>query len=322
VANHTGWSHIWARTNPEYYILDQDENFCTASGMEDVIELNYKNPNMRNAMIEAMKFWVLETDIDGFRCDLASWVEIDFWREAKEKIKKTNPLFWLGEFDELENPEFGKIFDASYSWAWMHKTEDFSQGNLPLSELKNLLTKYSEIGDSSMRIWFTTNHDENSWNGTEYEKYGIFAKLLAVFSATWNGIPLIYSGQELPNTKRLKFFEKDTIEWSGNYGLADFYKILFNLKIRNPALRGGDLGAKTIFLTTSADDKILAYLRKKEDNEVLIILNMSRDLVIFSIEDNNVSGIFRNIFQGNFHDFSLDKNFVMNPGEYAVFEKN
>jgi hypothetical protein len=197
-------------------------DFQIASGMDDIIELDYKNPAMRQAMIDAMKFWVKETNIDGFRCDLASWVEVDFWQQARPEVEKIKPLFFIGEFDELDNPDYGKVFDASYSWTWMHKTADYYKKDLPLSELKDLLIKYSAIGDESMRAWFTTNHDENTWNGTEYEKYGLIAKPLAVFSATWNGVPLLYSGQELPNMKRLEFFEKDVINWNGE-SMSDVY---------------------------------------------------------------------------------------------------
>ena len=125
VANHTGWDHVWTKTHPDYYLHDADGSFHIASGMDDIIELDYSNPEMRKAMIDAMKFWVRETNIDGFRCDLASWVEVDFWEQARPEVETIKPLFFLGEFDELENPEYGKVFDASYSWTWMHKTEDY-----------------------------------------------------------------------------------------------------------------------------------------------------------------------------------------------------
>lgn len=321
VANHTGWDHVWTVSHPEYYLHDEDGKFHIASGMDDIIELDYKNPEMRQAMMDAMKFWVKETNIDGFRCDLASWVEVDFWEQARPEVEKIKPLFFIGEFDELDNPEYGKVFDASYSWTWMHKTEDYYKKNLPLSDLKNLLQKYSEIGDNSMRAWFTTNHDENTWNGTEYEKYGLIAKPLAVFSATWNGVPLLYSGQELPNMKRLEFFEKDVIEWNGNNQMASFYQTLLNLKSRNAALRGGDSSVSTYLLKTSADDKILAYVRKNGKDEVLVVLNMSKDNVNFSIDDEQVSGNFKNVFENSKRDFSDDKNFEMKAGDFAVFEK-
>ncbi len=319
VANHTGWDHVWTESHPEYYLKDPDGKFHIASGMDDIIELDYSNPNLRKAMIDAMKFWVRETNIDGFRCDLASWVEVDFWQEARPQVETIKPLFWLGEFDELENPEYGKVFDASYSWTWMHTTADYYKKNLPLNDLRELLIKYSAIGDQSMRAWFTTNHDENSWNGTEYEKYGALAKPLAVFSATWNGVPLLYSGQELPNLKRLEFFEKDPIQWTGNNRLENFYTTLLKLKKNNPALRGGDQNVTTFLLKTSADDKILAYLRKNGKDEVLVVLNMSKEAVKFSIEDENVSGNFRNVFTKE--KITNPQNFELQEGRYAVFEK-
>ena len=322
VANHTGWDHVWTKSHPEYYLKDPKTNdFQIASGMDDIIELDYKNPAMRQAMIDAMKFWVKETNIDGFRCDLASWVEVDFWQQARPEVEKIKPLFFIGEFDELDNPDYGKVFDASYSWTWMHKTADYYKKDLPLSELKDLLIKYSAIGDESMRAWFTTNHDENTWNGTEYEKYGLIAKPLAVFSATWNGVPLLYSGQELPNMKRLEFFEKDVINWNGNNQMASFYQTLLNLKSTNPALRGGDSNVTTYLLKTSADDKILAYVRKNGKDEVLVVLNMSKEAVNFKIEDEQVSGSFKNVFEQTKRDFSTDKTFKMLAGDYAVFER-
>jgi len=320
VANHTGWNHVWTKTNPEFYLKEKG-TFKMASGMDDIIELDYENQEMRKAMIDAMKFWIEETYIDGFRCDLASWVTVDFWKEARPEVEKIKPLFWIGEFDELESPEYGKVFDASYSWKWMHKSAEFYKDNQPIHELVDLLRKYSQIGDSSMRAWFTSNHDENSWNGTEYEKYGDITKPMAIFSATWNGIPLLYSGQELPNLKRLEFFEKDPIEWTNDCKMADFYKTLLNLKSSNPALRGGDSNVVTYLLNTSANDKIFAYIRKNKWNEVLVVLNFSKENVEFTIDDENVSGIFKNIFDGTKRDFNMGKNFSFKVSDYAVFEK-
>jgi glycosidase len=172
-----------------------------------------------------------------------------------------------------------------------------------------------------MRAWFTSNHDENSWNGTEYEKYGVIAKSMAVFSATWNGIPLLYSGQELPNMKRLEFFEKDPIQWTNNYQMAEFYKVLLNLKSSNPALRGGDPNVGTYLLNTTANDKIFSYLRKNGNYEVLVVLNMSKDPVDFNIEDEHLSGTFKNVFTKMNRNFQDGKSFTFKPGDYAVFEK-
>lgn len=322
VANHTGWDHVWTKTNPDFYLKDPDGSFHRASGMDDIIELDFSNPKLRLAMIDAMKFWVKETNIDGFRCDLASWVEVDFWEQARPEVEKIKPLFFLGEFDELETPAYGKVFDASYSWKWMHLTKDFYQKKLPITDLKNLLQDYSNIGDASMRAWFTTNHDENSWNGTEYEKYGDMAPALAVFSTTWNGVPLMYSGQELPmKTKRLEFFEKDIIPWTGTYQLADFYRTLLTLKSNNPALRGGDPDVKTFWINTSDDSKVMSYVRKNGNHEVLVILNLSSDPANFTIESEDAVGSYQNVFSKEKQAIIKGSHFQMKAYEYLVFEK-
>jgi len=293
------------------------------NSMDDIIELDYNKPELVIAMINAMKFWVEECDIDGFRCDLAFWVELDFWKMARKELDGIKPLFWLGEFDELEHPEYGEAFDASYTWKWMHKTEDFYKKHLPLDTLYTVLKKYDDLGDSTMRAWFTTNHDENSWNGTEYEKYGEMAKALAVFSATWNGIPLLYSGQEIPNLKRLKFFDKDTIEWDDHAAtIIPFYKILLNLRATNPALRAGDPAVQTFRIKTSEPGHVFAYLRKKGGKEVLVVLNLSAaNKLRFDIIDEKLTGIFRNAFSGAANDFTTEKSFEMQAWEWLVYEK-
>ncbi len=298
VANHTGWDHVWTKSHPEYYEIDPaTKDFKIASGMDDIIELDFKNPALRKAMIDAMDFWVKECDIDGFRCDLAFWVELDFWLEARTALEKTKTLFWLAECDAIDHASYFQAFDACYTWTWMHKTQDFYKNNEQAGVLRQLLRKYNDAADGkAIRLWFTTNHDENTWNGTEYEKYGDAAKALAVLSFTWNGIPLIYSGQEMPNQKRLKFFDKDPIEWTGTYGEEFFYRMLLTLRKRNPALNAGDSNVKTYLLETSKEDKVLAYLRENGKNQVLVLLNLSAEDVSFTTVSTEFSGNYYDIF--------------------------
>ena len=323
VANHTGWDHIWTKTHPEYYKKDTATNdFQIASGMDDIIELDFNKVELRNAMKDAMKFWVNVCDIDGFRADLAFWVKLDFWKEARKELDAIKPLFWLGEYDELDRPEYGEAFDASYTWTWMHKTEDFYKKHESIDTLLTVLKKYDDLGDNTMRAWFTTNHDENSWNGTEYEKYDNMAKALAIFSLTWNGVPLLYSGQELPNRKRIKFFDKDPIAWTGTNELAEFYQTLLNLKTNNPALRSGDPLVQTYRIQTSDPKNVFAYLRKNGSKEVLVVLNLSGPKGLhFEILDANVTGIYKNVFSGAANDFTIEKSFEMQGWEYLVYEK-
>ena len=325
VANHTGWDHVWTVSNPDFYKHDDNTGtFKVASGMDDIIELNYENAAMRKAMINAMLFWVNECGIDGFRCDLASWVNVGFWHEARAVIEQTKNLFWLAEMDPIENPDYMHVFDAAYSWKWMHATEDYYKKNLPLATLNDLLPQYDSVpGVNAIKLWFTSNHDENSWNGTEYEKYGEMALSLAIHSFTWNGIPLIYSGQELPNNKRLPFFEKGIIEWSGNYEMADFYKTLLALRKNNPALRAADESVMTYMVaTTNFNKNLLAYLRKKDEHEVLVLLNLSKEPLDIIVTTEEVSGRFTNVFNEN-ESVDLDENrsLQLRPWQYMLYEK-
>lgn len=322
VANHTGWDHVWTKSNPDYYKIDpQTQDFKMASGMEDIIELDYSNPAMRKAMIEAMRFWITETDIDGFRCDLAFWVELDFWLEARAALEETKVLFWLAENDGIENPHYYQAFDACYTWTWMHKTKEFYEQGAPVSMLRELLYQYDALGDTNaLKLWFTSNHDENSWNGTEYEKYGDAAIPFAVMNATWNGIPLLYSGQELPNKKRLQFFEKDVIEWNGHYELEAFYRTLFQLRSTHPALRAGDPAVGTCFIDTGAEDQVLSYLRKHDEHEILILLNLSNRNASVKLQSAQLDGNFKNCFTSELIRPS-GMHQEMQPWSWMVLEK-
>ncbi|RZM19776.1 MAG: 1,4-alpha-glucan branching protein, partial [Pedobacter sp.] len=188
--------------------------------------------------------------------------------------------------------------------------------------LDSLLMRYDTVGGGNqMKLWFTTNHDENSWNGTEYEKYGDLAKALAVFSFTWDGIPLIYSGQELPNMKRLEFFEKDVIAWNGNYAMADFYKTLTGLKTNNPALSAGDKNVRTYKMGTDHEKNALVYLRQNGAHEVFVMLNFTKENIDVKLNEDLLKGNYKNVFGGSSMDLSGKTSFHLDPWSYQVFEK-
>jgi len=272
VANHTGWDHIWTKTNPEYYKKDAEGKFYDTHNWHDVIDLNFYDHNMRNRMIDAMGFWVKQCDIDGFRCDMCHLVPLDFWINARTELDAIKPLFWLGETQDVP---YLAAFDCLYGWRWMAVTQKFYRQEATMTQLKDTLNHYQhDLPDTTFPLLFTSNHDENTWNGTEYEKYGDMAMPMAVFCCTWNGIPLIYTGQELPLHKRLPFFDKDEINWTAGAKLQDFYKTLLQLRKQHPALQTGN-AAKPEVLATSDNDHILAFIRKQDGKEVLVILNFS-----------------------------------------------
>lgn len=314
VANHTGWDHRWTREHPDWYEKDPATNdFKIASGMDDIIELDFRNYDMRRAMIDAMKYWITEVGIDGFRCDLAFWVELDFWIEARAALQPVKDIFWLAEADPLDHPDYMQVFHAAYTWTWMHRTREWYEKRLPLDSLIPVLERYQKA--PGWKAWFTSNHDENSWNGSEYEKYGDAALPLAVFSCTWQGVPLLYNGQELPNKKRLEFFEKDPIEWTGNNQLHGFYKTLLQLHTANAALWAD---SEVLRLRTSDDAHILAYLRKRGKEEVVVVLNLSPINRTVDLAEGR-DGRFKNVFSGSINPFS--KQHSLKPWDYVVLEK-
>jgi len=293
VANHTGWDHIWTKTNPEFYKHDAEGKFYDTNNWHDVIDLNYYDHGMRTAMIDAMSYWVKECDIDGFRCDMCHLVPLDFWNQARVALDVIKPLFWLGE--TLDVP-YLQVFDALYGWRWMSATQKYYRQEINLSQLKDVLNHYQfDLPANTFPMLFTSNHDENTWNGTEYEKYGEMAAPLAVFSCTWNGVPLIYTAQELPLRKRLPFFDKDEVNWNGTPELHAFYKTLLQLRKQHAALQTGEV-AKPTLLPTSDNDRVLAFVRKNEGKELLVILNLSAQEVNIQLPEIAVQGKFTNVF--------------------------
>jgi len=318
VANHSGNDHHWTTDHPEFYSYAEGNLLLHPHGWTDVAQLNYDNRELWENMVDAMKFWLKECDIDGYRCDMAHLVPLDFWLFAKKKLSKfKDHLFWLGE---CEKPEYHEVFDATYTWRWMHASEEFYHGSMNLQSLLTVLYKsVTEFPGNAFRVYFTSNHDENSWNGTEFEKYGDAAELMAVFSCIWNGIPMIYSGQEMPNKKRLKFFEKDVIEWDGNFGVHIFYKTLLLLKTTNKSLRAGDTDVLTKIISHPDDHQVFSFLRKNKDDEVLTILNFSGGEIDFQVKA--VHGVFRNVFGGHDVNFDREDHVQLKAWGYLVFEK-
>lgn len=319
VANHTGNDNVWINEHPDFFCYDSANKIVHPNGWEDVSKLNFDNEQMQMAMIDAMQFWIETCDIDGFRCDMAHLVPLAFWKKARTALQKIKPeLFWLAECEEAN---YHEVFDATYTWKWMHATEQFCKKQMDLKNLFSVLQEYDLLfSKEAFRVYFTSNHDENSWNGTEYEKYGEAANAFAVLSCTWNGLPMIYSGQELPNYKRLSFFDKDEIEWK-DCELHNFYKTLLHLRKINTALRAGDALAITYKIKTVHEDKILSFIRKNHDDEVLVILNLSAEKILAEIFDDNLSGKFIHIFNKDIIDFSYKQNIELQPWAYKVYAK-
>lgn len=317
VANHTGYDHVWTKTHPEFYKKNEKGEFYDAHGWEDVIDLNYDSWLLREAMINAMLYWVNEFDIDGFRCDMAMLVPLSFWQETRVRLDQHKKLFWLAE---CEDPAYHEVFDATYSWRILHAMEEYYKNNNSDNFINVLNKEIKNFPTNAIRLLFTSNHDENSHSGSEYERMGDIAKCFAVFTCTWNGIPLIYSGQEAANTKRLSFFDKDCIDWSKGYVLHNFYKSLLLLRKSNPALLSGN-DSITIFPLSTDNNKIFTFLRKNQEREVLVILNLSGDYFWMHLLDERVEGVFKDVLLKTENNLSQDRYFEMHPWNFIIYEK-
>ena len=318
VANHSAPDNPWIKTHPQFYEKDSTGNFAYSFDWSDTRNLNYANRELRDSMTAAMKFWLTETGTDGFRCDMAGEVPTDFWKDCIAALKTVKPdLFMLAEGEKPELLVAG--FNVSYTWQAMHAMKDLYSSTKKLPYFDSILNANIQSHPANAaRLFFTSNHDENSWNGTEYEKYGTAAKAFAVLSGTFaQSIPLIYSGQELPNKKRLKFFVKDSIRWTGTYAMAPFYKTLLTLRKTNPALAHD---ASYRRLPTSHDDAVLAFLREKDGRKVIAIFNFSNGVQDFKVADIVLRGKPLNVFKGEEEKISDNFDFSLEPWGYIVYD--
>ncbi len=274
VANHTSPDARWIDECPaDWYERDSLGNTIVEYDWTDIAALNYDNRDVWTAQDKAMRFW-LDKGVDGFRCDMACEVPVEFWRETISGLRADYPGIYM--LAEGEEPGLHQdAFDASYAWVLHHLLNDIAQGKKGAKELAEYVA--ADAGKNpaeAFRLMFTSNHDENSWAGTEFERMGDAAKAMAVLTFTLpNGQPLIYTGQEIGWNKRFEFFEKDPIPaWKENE-YTDFYKWLINLRHDNPALAAGEKGGK--FELISIEDGMFIFSRTLPENKVTVSVRLS-----------------------------------------------
>ena len=318
VPNHSAPDNPWVKNHPDFYVKDKNGNIVSPYDWTDTRKLNYENRELRDSMIDAMKFWLKESDIDGFRCDVAGDVPTDFWKDCIAQLKKIKNVFMLAEADKPELHLAG--FDETYAWSVMEPLINVCSGKKSLTWFDSLLNHNLEsFPKNAYRLYFITNHDWNSWEGTEFERYGSAYKTIAVLSQTmYKAVPLIYSGQEIPNKKRLKFFVKDTIQWN-KYEMEPFYSTLLHLRKSNEAL-AADASYKKI--VTSNDVAIFAYTREKNKHKVAVILNLSNQLQSLTIKDVNLHGKPMNVFAKKKETLARNHVFTLKPWDYLVYDYN
>ncbi len=274
VANQTAPDHVWMTEKPaDFYERDAEGNAIWEYDWTDTRSLNYENQEVWKAQEDAMRFW-LEKGVDGFRCDAAGEVPAEFWYGILPGMNKDYPqAYFLAEAERDNLADSRQTFDANYAWELHHLLNGLAQGSKTVQDLKDYVARdAARFPKEAFRLTFTSNHDENSWAGTEFEREGAAANACAVLCFTLPGSqPLIYTGQEIGLSRRLAFFEKDPItDWSPNEYTA-FWKTLVNLKHNNPALAAGEKGGEIVWW--EAPEGWVAFHREVKGNMVIVLAN-------------------------------------------------
>ena len=325
VANHTAPDSEWTK-NDGWHYRDSLGNLMVQYDWTDISKLNYDNQDMRAAMKQAMHWWMDTIGIDGFRCDVAGEVPTDFWNDVMAEIRVKHPdMFTLAE-DEAEAQDLTEsAFDMYYGWELHHLMNGVAQGKKTVEDLWGYFAKVdTTIRKEAIRMNFTSNHDENSWNGTEFERMGDATDLFAAFTYVVPGMPMIYTGQMSGNHHRLQFFEKDVIDRVENAPQKALYKGLNDLRATNRALWSNEKGAPMVRLTAD-NDKIFACVRTKScpkhgDNTVIAIMNMSAEPQTVTLDLTNLTGEY-NCLCGNTMKVEASQTFELTPWKYIILTK-
>jgi 1,4-alpha-glucan branching enzyme len=279
VANHTAWDNGLVTDHPEWYLRDWKGDFCPTPwwDWDDIIDLDYAHPGLREYMTRAMVTWVREADVDGFRCDVAGFVPTDFWENVRAELDAIKPVFMLAEWESKDL--HAAAFDMTYSWHWNDLVHRICTGSLDCSALEVYYAwNEKHWPPEAMRMLFVSNHDKNAWEGTEFEQFGGGLEAAMVLSVVSDGMPLLHNGQEAGYDKRLEFFERDPIVWR-EHPHGELYRRLFALKHETTALWNAPWGARMIRVPTNDKTRLLSFVRRDERSAVFAVFNLSPDPV-------------------------------------------
>lgn len=319
VANHTAWDNVLVDKHPDWYARDWKGEFCSApwTDWSDTIDLDFKKPEVRKYMMDAMKYWVKEVDIDGYRCDVAGFIPLDFWNTIRQELDVIKPVFMLAEWESRDL--HAEAFDMTYAWSWYDAVHQITSGKADVQSLMQYyLRNENAFPKNAMRMMFVSNHDKNAWEGTMREQFGEGLQAAIVLSVIGEGMPLVYNGQEAGNNKRLEFFEKDPIEWK-NHPLGEFYQKLLALKKANTALWNAQWGANMIKIANNEEQAVLSFVRKNEKNKVFAVFNFSNKRRKVKFQESLHQGTYTDYFRGNEVQFVDHAMLDLDAWGYSVF---
>jgi glycosidase len=298
VANHTAWDNPLTVEHPEWYARDWKGDFRPTPwwDWEDIIDLDYDQPGLRRYMADAMAYWVREADVDGFRCDVAGFVPLDFWEGVRRELDAIKPVFMLAEWESRDLHT--RAFDMTYAWSWNETMHRIAMGKADVEALKVYYAWNDRFYPrDAYRMTFVSNHDKNAWEGTEYEQFGDALEAAIVLSVIGEGVPLVYNGQEAGSDKRLAFFDKDLIEWRED-PQGELYRTLFALKKAHRALWNGSWGGRMVRVPNSDETSVIAFVRAAEDDRVFAAFNLSPEPATVTLGEGPQAGSWVDAFDG------------------------
>lgn len=316
VPNHSGADNKWLTTHPDFYEKDSLGNPTYTADWSDTRELNFSNRAMQDSMINTMKFWVNNTKMDGFRVDVAWGVPISFWYKCIPALNKIRPLFFLAEADDAELHKAG--FDATYTWREFNVMKEVAAGKKNVHALDTIFnTIDTSFMKGAWRLYFTSNHDENSWNKADFATMpGAVHAPFAILSQTYNRtLPLIYSGQEEPVLKAIQFFEKDPIQFN-KYERSNFYTALLHLRSSNKAFKEDAIFNR---LKVNNPASIMAYERVNGEDKVVVVLNLSDQVQDVKVNNKSATYNYKELFTNQMTQNTT--HFELAPWGYKVFVK-
>ena len=322
VANHSSWDNVLVEEHPQYYSKTLEGSFQPTPwyDWDDVIDFDFDQPGLRAYMTDAMKFWVREANIDGYRCDAAGFLPVDFWENARKELDQIKPVFMLAEWESRDLHQ--RAFDMTYAWSLWDKMHKAAVGKEGIGSLVEYLAHdVNTFPRGAYRMTFTDNHDKNSWEGTQYSNFGGGLEAAIILTCTVNGMPMVYSGQEAGLDRSLAFFEKDSIVWKDHPNYELFRK-LFELKHSNQALWNGEWGGEMRRINSNQMDKVISFEREKNGDRVIAIVNFSNEKVNAKLDSENHSGSFIELFTGQEYILTGTDSVTLDPWGYMVLIGN
>ena len=317
VANHTSWDHPWITEHPEWYTQNSAGQIIIPPGTNwnDVADLNFDQVAMRNAQIEAMKYWVLEANVDGYRCDYADGVPFDFWNEAINQLRAlpNRDLLMLAEGTRTDHYQAG--FDLTYGWNYYTALKNVWNGASSSTLTTTHQLEYGNIPAGKGKVRFTTNHDESAWDASPISLFNgkngaLAASVVNIFSGA---VPLLYTGQEVGKTGTTPFFSNTTINWAANQDMLAAYQKIYSVYQTNTAARSQTVSAYQL------SNDLICWKKTNGTSAVLILVN---------VRNNTINVNLPPILAGNFVNLITNQNetvgtsLSLTPYAYRIYSMN